>query len=727
MLLVSSFAVPVVPVDSRKKINSSQSSDQNETPETTSTKAQTVSVQAQESKTTQKVEGERLDDSIRSKRIVRNPKDMKASGRSDETLRPTKRIVEKASRGQRTESKTPAEPTENQDIVRSKPRPHALARSVEKKAKTDQARRAEQQEESRPPLKEPRPANSNTGNPTYSVSSSLAAAVSHVRRGGLDAFIRRIVSRVTSQELEETNLLERPAIQPLEPRDQSSNSAEGPVVRVGSEGITSKPGRSTRIVTIPMSAVPPRLQLPGSIRGMPPKIRIVEIDRSHQDFIQRVFRRNILDRPSTTSILGSTSDSTGNGKPSAGLRKRTYSVDLHGGIVGVGEYYSVIELGGKKIRVQIDTGSSTLAVPMTGCKSCIAKASRYEVDETKGARAISCTDPECASDRCTVNCPVCSPHGACCSAERPKQCGFSLRYADGSAASGSLVTDEVQWGGLRSNITFGGILSNSPNFERPEVDGILGMAFKSLACNPSCFDPPFDVFVKEGHVENIFSICMTSKGGKLMLGGFTPSVARTPVQYVPLYLSEPARYYRVHLTGALQIGSEQVTMPNFRSAIVDTGTTLIVTSTRTFASIREHFQRKYCEVPELCGEDSWFQSGMCVSLSKEDLARLPTLTIQLGKGGGADGEASGGTTGGKAGADSGGSGSVNLELRPEDYMLEYRRGPKTYRCVGIMGMDGLGGMVVLGNTLMQKYITVYDRENGRLGFAEAAPNCGDKR
>jgi hypothetical protein len=180
------------------------------------------------------------------------------------------------------------------------------------------------------------------------------------------------------------------------------------------------------------------------------------------------------------------------------------------------------------------------------------------------------------------------------------------------------------------------------------------MAYSSLACNPSCFDPPFDAFVKNGLVEDIFSICMTATGGKLMLGGFTPSVARSPVKYVPLYLSDPPRYYRVRLTGSLKIGDEMVSMPNFKTAIVDTGTTLIVTSTRTFATLREHFQAKYCIVPELCGEDSWFQSGMCVSLSKQDMANLPTLTLNLEAG-------------------------LDLELRPEDYMLKYIRGVKTYR------------------------------------------------
>jgi hypothetical protein len=462
----------------------------------------------------------------------------------------------------------------------------------------------------------------------------------------------------------------------------------------------AQPPKIARIVTIPMSAVPPRVQVPGSPQGMPHTVRIVEIDNSRRSLWQRLFRRRIRSAPSFLFSKPPSSEAQDNHGHISGIQKHVYSVDLQGGIVGVGEYYTVIELGGKPIRVQVDTGSSTLAVPMTGCVSCIKKTNRYVVRTDSHAKVVKCYDDACTPNRCGATCAICSSKGSCCASEHPSECGFSLRYADGSSASGSLVSDEMRWGELRSNVTFGGILSNSPNFERPEVDGILGMAYKSLACNPSCLDPPFDVFVRQQIIDDVFSICMSSHGGKLMLGGYKPSVSKSPVQYVPLFLTQPARYYRIKLSGSLEIGEETVSMPNFRTAIVDTGTTLIVTSTRAFSAIKQHLQSKYCDVPELCEEDSWFQSGMCVSLSPADLALLPPLTFRLDN-------------------------NVRLTLAPTDYMLEYRRGVRTYRCVGIMGMDGIGGMVVLGNTLMQKYVTVYDRANERLGFAEAAPNCGD--
>lgn len=466
---------------------------------------------------------------------------------------------------------------------------------------------------------------------------------------------------------------------------------------------------------IPMIALPPRDLIPGSTKGMSYKVRLLHKSRRrlmHNDnnnaqndtnnsysintkTLVKWFRRNILSFESFTN---------GNSNHFTSENRNIYNVDLHGGIVGVGEYFSYIEIGGKTIRVQIDTGSSTLAVPMKGCNSCINKLNRYDVEESSKGRTISCASEECASDRCTTNCVICSTRGACCSTERPTECGFSLRYADGSAASGSVVRDEMKWGKLKVNVTFGGILKNSPNFERPEVDGILGMAFKNLACNPSCFNPPFDELVLKNSVKDIFSICMTNVGGKLMLGGIDKNVIsknNNKIHYVKLkHLNNEYRYYRILLNGKLGINNNFVNLPDFTTAIVDTGTTLIVTSIRTFNAIKSYLQQHFCNVPELCHTDSWFQSGMCVNLSDNDLLLLPTFTFVLDS-------------------------NIQLQLRPQDYMLSYKRGKRQYRCVGIMGMDGLGGMVVLGNTLMQRYVTVYDRRGGRIGFALAAPRCGD--
>lgn len=150
----------------------------------------------------------------------------------------------------------------------------------------------------------------------------------------VDLTEQRIVSRLTSQEMDEKYWLDSSALPPQKLHDLFVNQDD---VKGGNPVIPD----GTRIITIPMSAVPPRLQSPGSSRGMPPTIRIVEIDHSQRTFFQKVFRRALHSETAP--------------------KAKIFSVDLHGGIIGVGEYYSVIELGNKRIRVQVDTGSSTLA------------------------------------------------------------------------------------------------------------------------------------------------------------------------------------------------------------------------------------------------------------------------------------------------------------------------------------------------------------------------------
>ena len=463
---------------------------------------------------------------------------------------------------------------------------------------------------------------------------------------------------------------------------------------------------SANIVSIPLKAIPPREQkYPKSPKGMPYRLRLIDTTTSHRSsFIRRLL----------------------------GLHS-VYEVELLGGIIGVGEYYTEIWLGDYQLRVQVDTGSSTLAVPITGCKSCHKHGRYYKLDPQKNkedvvdvlgkGQAIKCLDRRCKVDTCGYGCNVCSVEGACCSKIHPFECGFSLRYADKSSASGSLITDEVEIGGLKSNVTFGGILENSKSFERKQVDGIMGMAFESLACNPTCIEPVFDSVVKRNGIRNVFSICMNREGGVLHLGGIENSTIREGEQldYAPLLRSLPMKYYRLRLNGHVYLQDKngekekvderkvkfkrRVKLPNFKRAIVDTGATLIVVSTLAFNTLKQDFQSHYCHIPELCGSISWFQNGMCVSLSSEDLKKLPTISFAVGDEREKDRH-------------------VMLEFEPEEYMIEYYRGGKNYRCIGIMGLDGIGGLVILGNTVMQKYITVYDRENYQIGFAKAARNCG---
>lgn len=267
------------------------------------------------------------------------------------------------------------------------------------------------------------------------------------------------------------------------------------------------------------------------------------------------------------------------------------------------------------------------------------------------------------------------------------------------------MIDTMTWGNVSAPVVFGGILDDSKDFQREMVDGILGMAYKSLACNPTCVEPPFQQMVRAGVIPDSFSICVTAQGGRLMLGDFDHSLAKTPLTYVPLALTDPPSYYTVNVSNKLTIGDRDLLVPNLGAGILDSGTTLIVVSESTYVLILDHMLRHYCDVKGMCHDPSWFLPSACVPLPDEELEKMPTFVFHLGS-----------------------KGEFDMELRPTDYMLPMRKaGRPGYRCVGIMAMKDMqhGTDIIFGNTVMQRYITHYDRRNKRLGFAEAVEGCGE--
>lgn len=204
---------------------------------------------------------------------------------------------------------------------------------------------------------------------------------------------------------------------------------------------------------------------------------------------------------------------------------------------------------------------------------------------SKNARVVSCTNKLCTPDRCALHkCKRCSAVDACCSPENPAACGFALKYGDGSYAHGALMIDELTWTSkdarnLSAPVVFGGILKDAPTFERPLVDGIMGFAYQALACNPTCVEPPFQQMVKAGVVDDVFAICTTPRGGKLMLGGVDPKMIKGEISYVPLAHSSVPMYYTVNVSSSIKIGDGELPLPNFRYGVVDSGMSALLTCT----------------------------------------------------------------------------------------------------------------------------------------------------
>lgn len=272
------------------------------------------------------------------------------------------------------------------------------------------------------------------------------------------------------------------------------------------------------------------------------------------------------------------------------------------------------------------------------------------------------------------------------------------------------MVDEMKWGNVSIPVLFGAILYDTDDFERKLVDGIFGMAYEALACDPTCIEPPFQQMVKAGVISDEFSICMTAQGGKLTLGGVDKSVADSNVKisYVPLALSTPPTFYTMNVSSEVTLGTRKLLVPTLKAGILDSGTTLVVISQDVFQLLLNHLTKYYCNVPGLCKTAKpWFMPSACVGLSEEEVNRLPNITFHLGST--------------KTEEE-----SFALNLSPQDYMLRYKKSHREYRCVGIMAMKELqaGTDIIFGNTIMQRYVTHYDRRNKRLGFAEMTTSCG---
>lgn len=288
------------------------------------------------------------------------------------------------------------------------------------------------------------------------------------------------------------------------------------------------------------------------------------------------------------------------------------------------------------------------------------------------------------------------------------KCGFEQWYGDGSGVAGVLVESEVSIGDIETVAEFGGVLRNY-YFEGTNRDGLLGLAYKSMGCKPTCVEPIFDNLVRNNKVgRDQFSICIDDEdGGTLTLGGTNPNQYTGDFSYTPLVGEES--YYTVQVESVDESG-KIITRKKF-NAIVDSGTTLLALSDDVFKTFKTHFTEEYCHLPKLCGEnadDSWFSSDEEVALSDADMLKLPNISFVL-------------------------KNNITLTLTPYDYMLQVISSryvlPEdiTIRRLGVSSftpLEELGIGAILGDTFMKKYYTLFDRENKQIGFAQKTSCTG---
>lgn len=315
-------------------------------------------------------------------------------------------------------------------------------------------------------------------------------------------------------------------------------------------------------------------------------------------------------------------------------------------------------------NVIFDTGSSNLWVTSAGCDDSCGTHARYD---------------SAASSTYTANGTL-----------------FKVEYGSG-ACTGYLSTDTLGWGGLTLTEQTFAEVTDASGFGRlygfsmlERFDGILGLGFDALAvCDfPyqfSCVETPFHRLMNAGMLDApVFSFYLgTLKNenplimgydGELLLGGTDPKYYTGEINYVPL---KSATYWEIEMDAFSVQGGGDVTTPDTRTAIVDSGTSLLVGPQSAVDAIIAN-----CST---CRTN--FEGEIMVSCDEV----LPDLTVRLG--------------------------GIDYVLNGPDYVLD-DEGTCLMLLMSI-NLEGTGVDWILGDVFMRKYYSTFDYQNQRVGFAPA--------
>lgn len=264
--------------------------------------------------------------------------------------------------------------------------------------------------------------------------------------------------------------------------------------------------------------------------------------------------------------------------------------------------------------------------------------------------------------------------------------GFvNIKYGTGRMR-GRRATDVVQVAGV--NVKAQDFLLSTDEdglvFRNGRFDGVMGLGREALAGILSRGEQgrgiPFYINAVNENVlaEPKFSIYVSKRMGRpgaVVLGGVNPKLFKGPIFY---HKGHSPAYWMVAL-GAMKVGNEVVETRGARG-IVDSGTSLLVGPPHIIERILPHVRAE----------------SDCSNLHE-----LKTLEINMK------------TTYNR---------EVTYKLEPEDYVMKRLGRCKTGIAIMKIQLKMAHPIVILGDTFLRKYYSVFNHRTGEVGFAEANHN-----
>jgi cathepsin D len=364
------------------------------------------------------------------------------------------------------------------------------------------------------------------------------------------------------------------------------------------------------------------------------------------------------------------------------------SIPADGSVWPTAIWWTSVEIGTppQTFPVAIDSGSGDLDISGKGCDGCVTFPPNNQYDP----RGSSTSRPKLpfAFSNTYQTCDLTDPTAPC-------------------TISGKLYTDQVSLAGLGPvKVALGSIEKQTSNFDQfKQIDGVMGFTMPSDK-------NVFSQLVDAGLCENIWAMCMTEgtkSNGTITIGGVDPRLSDN-VAYVE---DSGEGFHSVHVTsisvvpvagknkkkkdGAAVSGAVKSTFPVGQSAILDTGTNILLLGSKTMQGLKGAM----CADTSLAHcDDLW--DNKCVTLTEAEQAAYPGLAMELSDG-------------------------VTLEMSAKDYLLygSPLAPSKDDICLGIRDGGSAGGSgFIIGDTTMRNYYLVFDLKEKKIGWGPVSKQCG---
>ncbi|KAA1471763.1 acid protease [Dentipellis sp. KUC8613] len=325
------------------------------------------------------------------------------------------------------------------------------------------------------------------------------------------------------------------------------------------------------------------------------------------------------------------------------------------------------------LTVDIDTGSADLWVPVN-CKNCNghqfdpSRSSTYR-NNNQGFAVTYVSRPSYASFTLTL-------------LTLPFLC---LWCGQGSGqVSGTLATEVVSIGGLTvESQAFGAVNQESRDFDGQPNDGLIGMAFGTIAQSrhPTFFE---NLIQARRLATPMFSVHLArnqATGSEICFGCYDSSKTAGGITWVPV---KSKTYWSVGMDAV--VVNKRVAKTNIYAAI-DTGTTLIYLPAQLAASV-------YALIPGAKKANQYgngFYTYPCMS--------QPVISLSFN--------------------------GKHFAINPYDFNLG-RTSSQSMDCVGgILGLDNgfASNLAIIGDEFLKSWYSTYDYANGvRVGFSPSVNN-----